>query len=566
MGEPPDAASAAGPADTTLGDYAALLRRRWWIVAGGLAAGLAVAGTVFAVLPRAYTATSTVQVDAMATSTPATGPSAGRAGEVNLDTEAQLVTSAEVGERAIAALGGGVGYPELREGTAVTVPPNSTVLEISYTAPTPERARDGAQALAESYLEQRLDVGERQVRSRIRALENEITDRTDDLDAWSERAAEAAPGSADLLRAQTQLQVLGTDVAALRDQITPLATAELVPGRVITAARPPEAPSRPVPVLWLGGGLMTGLLAGLALAWWTDRRDRSVHRPQDVERRVGLPVLLDLPPGSVAATGPLSPHGRTGQGYHDLGLSVAATLGSGSHVVLVTGTGPGGAADAVALNLAAALARTGHDTLLVGADLTVPDDDGDRPGLAELLLAAAYPAEVERRPAQVPALRVIGPGRQRARAADLVQRGAMTRLIEKFRAGARYVVVRTAATTDRADATAMAAAADAAVLVVELGRTRHDTLTAAVAKLSRRGAAVLGAVTVPPASAAAPGPEISAPVPTEAVTESLPRVTDAVPADRDGSAPAPRAATGADADAAGQAAEPEAGAAALPRP
>src|SRR5205085_6287773 len=168
--------------------------------------------------------------------------------------------------------------------------------------------------------------------------------------------------------------------------------------------------------LALPSGLVPGLLAGLIAAFIWDRRDKRLHTPQDVERLLDLPVLLSLPRGAFSRQVALaSPRSRTGRAFTELAHTVAASLGEGSHVLLVAGASPGPGASVVAANLAATLARTHSEAVLVCAalrDSVAPELFGlaDGRGLAEVLAGQATVGDVARGPASAPGLWVIPPG------------------------------------------------------------------------------------------------------------------------------------------------------------
>src|SRR5262249_58497487 len=119
----------------------------------------------------------------------------------------------------------------------------------------------------------------------------------------------------------------------------------------------------------LRSGSVAGLVVGLVVAFVWDRRDGGLHSAADVERLAGLPVLLNLSRKAVGRQVSLaSPRSQTGRGFTELAYTVAASLGEGSHVVLVAGATPGRGASVVAANLAAALARTHSGAVLGWAD------------------------------------------------------------------------------------------------------------------------------------------------------------------------------------------------------
>ncbi|WP_067972315.1 hypothetical protein, partial [Nocardiopsis trehalosi] len=485
-----------------LHDYADLLRRRWAVVGGGVLAGLSAAALGLAVAPESYTATTAVQVRPTGLAE-LTGERAGRTnGEVNLDTEAQIVRSARVATAAAELLGSGVSATELRERVEVTVPPNSSVLEIGYRAADPEDARRGAEAFADAYLTYRADQVGAQIDVRLAALQEEADARYEELAGLADDASRGS--GAARMRAQARLDAVQNEVSDLNGDINPLRALRdsVVPGQVITPATAPESPTAPVPLLWLGGGAMTGLLLGLGTAYLLDRGDSRLHTARDVRRAADAPLLLDT------AAGPVPAAGAAEQRANEAAHTLEARLGDGRRVLLVPGVTPGRAGAVAAVDLAAAFTRIGADVLLVCAD---PDDSAVRgllglsagPGLAEALAGDA-PEALECRSPRVPGLRVLRHGRGDASA--LLQQRVMTDLLRRLRGTARYVVVATAPASARADAAAMAAEADAVLPAVELGVTRRSDLADTTARLAAVGARVpgLAAVAIPPAEPPAP--------------------------------------------------------------
>jgi Mrp family chromosome partitioning ATPase len=146
----------------------------------------------------------------------------------------------------------------------------------------------------------------------------------------------------------------------------------------------------------------------VAFVW--DRRDKRLHGPADVERLLNLPVMLSLPRKSFGRQLSLaSPRSATGKAFTELAHVVAATLGEGNHVVLVAGTAPGPAASLVAANLAATLARTHPEAVLVCTDRRHSVAPGlfrlgGSRGLAEVVGGVASVREVVRGPEGLPGL------------------------------------------------------------------------------------------------------------------------------------------------------------------
>ena len=296
----------------------------------------------------------------------------------------------------------------------------------------------------------------------------------------------------------SQMQALNNKTSDLRVQ-----AANVNPGDIITDARLPTSPSNPSLMMYLPSGLLAGLLIGVVIAILLDRTDKRVRTAQDVERILDLPVLLDVPAKRGRdALGLLPARSRTGQSFHELAHVLSATLGHGNHVLLVTGASPGRGGGVVAANLAAALARTGSNALLVCADLhaSVAGDllgMQEGPGLSELLLGWANLRDVVRRTHGTPTLSCITAGGSADSAAELVQREQMARLIGSLREKLRFTVIEAPSTELGADAQALADLADAALVVVETPRARYDQVRDGVRRIDRMGAAVMGAVVLP---------------------------------------------------------------------
>jgi len=177
-----------------------------------------------------------------------------------------------------------------------------------------------------------------------------------------------------------------------------------------------------------------------------DRRDRRMHKSKDVERLLNLPVMLDLP--ARAFGNPLSiagPRSATGRAFTELAQSVSASLGEGTHVLLVTGATPGPAGSLIASNLAATLARSYSDVVLVCADLsdTVAPDlfgvEAGSQGLAEIVAGTATVRDVACGIPALPGLWVIPPGADPSLAVYNLQHDRVKALVSQLRRDARFV-------------------------------------------------------------------------------------------------------------------------------
>ena len=478
-----------------LGDYVGLLRRQWLPVLLCLILGVGAALAYVQWAPKEYRSQTSVLV------TP-TSPDAAtdRSGAINLDTEAQLVTSTPT----VAAAGellaeDGVTITDLGDRVNVSVPPNTEILDITFLGGTAEQAQLGARAFAQAYLDQRRATAQELLEAENEALQT----RYDSVLASRDeaiRAGRSLPAdSADAARNERLVQTLNDQLANIQSAQNRIAAENPTPGRVVTDAPLPNSPSSPDLFIALGAGILLGLVAGIGLAALRHRADDVVRSPEDLYRRTGVPVTsvlsTRLHDGEVTVLQPLSADGR---GYARLRNLVTTSLDeSNRRVVLVAGVRRGGGQ--VAANLAASLARAGEDVVLVCADVFGDTAAALLPtastaGLAEVLAGEQPVESVVRRLPGIPGLRILGPGLDVDRADALLQTRSPRKLVDRLLESASYVVIEAPPTTDSPDAQTLANVAELAVLVVESGPTRAREVVDACAQLESMGTPVLGAV------------------------------------------------------------------------
>jgi capsular polysaccharide biosynthesis protein len=500
--------SSGQPAAFEAADYTGVLRRRWAIIVAGGVVGLVAALAYVVVAPKTYEATAAVYVSSTGAdqSSSSSGGKSGGSSLVNLSTEAQLVTSGTVAAIAGHMMHSSLTPYQLSKQVTVVNPPNSSVLNISCDASTATGAATCANDFAAAYLQNRRTSATSVLSGEIKTLQGKITTLQTAMKKLDTQIAGLSSKSATKLSDQSVLAGDRTQVNSLNSQVVALTgqAANVQGGHVITSATPPGKPKSPSKTIDLPIGLVVGLLIGLVVAFIWDRRDKRLHGAPDVERLLGLPVVLNLPRNAFGRQVSLaSPRSRTGRAFTELAHTVAGSLGEGSHIVVVAGTTPGPGTSVVAANLAAALARTRGDAVLVCGDLRdsvapvlfgVPDDHG----LAEVVAGLATVSDVVSGPAGLPGLWVIPPGSDTALAEYSPQYDTAKALTSQLRRDARFVVIEAQAGDEGADSFALAEFADAAVLVVEAERVRRDEASAAIKRLSRIRVGVLGAAVIPP--------------------------------------------------------------------
>ncbi|WP_440068209.1 Wzz/FepE/Etk N-terminal domain-containing protein [Streptosporangium sp. OZ121] len=283
MSPSPDAPVRRGGED--LADYASLLRRRWAIVLSLFLAGAGCGLALLWLTPASYTASGQVLVTATGSQEQTNQVTARQREPLNLDTEAQVARSAVVAAKARRLFGG------LPCAAEVSVPPNTSVLEISCSAADPKAAASGASAYALAYLAQRRESATQMLSAQLKAVLLKLRQANAGLTKVATELPDLGRGTTERALALQRQNVLARQVHSLTARYDALKTVAVTPGSVISQAATPAEPTTPRPPLYLGSGLMAGLLCGVGVAWLRDRLDTALRTAADVRRLTGLDAV-----------------------------------------------------------------------------------------------------------------------------------------------------------------------------------------------------------------------------------------------------------------------------------
>jgi capsular polysaccharide biosynthesis protein len=456
-----------------LGDYASLARRRWaWIAAAALV-GLAVALGYLATAQQTYVSMAKVQV--MATTSTGDAVGARTNDEINLDTEAQLVTSQPVATRAGEMLESTLTPVALARRVSISVPPNTTVMAISFSAPSAEGARQGAEAFARAYLESRQETAQAVLQTDVDRLERLIDETQEEVLDTNVRISrlEGPNEKSDRAFMIARRSTLSTQLATYNAELAPLVDTEVVAGKVILDAQLPTSPVDPDPMVLLPAGLMAGLVLGLGLAAWRERSDRRIHTGAELERLFGL-----VPLASLVARG----RGRFVRIDHDVRAfyhSLRANGPESGEVVALVGPDTSDTAEHLSWSIAMLAARSGSPTAYITRPRSPVIELRRRaqPEVHELLDLSDYES-----------LQVLVDGEFRSS----VLRAELTGLA----ASHDLLILGLPHDDPSVDLPILGRHLDVAVVVVRLGVTRRDTVATVLADLTKSGVDRVFAVTI----------------------------------------------------------------------
>ncbi|MFF8841185.1 hypothetical protein ACF08N_00400 [Streptomyces sp. NPDC015127] len=338
-----------------------LLRYRATIALGivlGLLAGLLL--TLF----RVGSYTSTGEVLVRSTTDPFSPFGVSVENQVSMGTERQIALSATVAARAAKDLREPSRSAVLLKDLRVSNPPETQVLRFEYTAGTAQRAARVANAFVDAYLADRKDRTDATVKRMTEGLEQQVARLTKKISKKANTAQDAS---------------LRDQINTMQKRISDIESRDTSGGDVVREAEPPALPSGPGTAMLLSTGVVGGLFLGILLAWLRTALEPRARSVSEVQRALGAPVLGIVP--GAAMDGELLDVGRTGGGRAETYRTIAfrirpAEARTAVRTLLVVSPKPdhlaAEAAEAAAVNLAAAFAESGDDVLLVDATASAP--------------------------------------------------------------------------------------------------------------------------------------------------------------------------------------------------
>ena len=272
--------------------------------------------------------------------------------------------------------------------------------------------------------------------------------------------------------------------------------------RLMDPAEPNRAPISPNSRKDLLTAILAGLSLALALAFGIEYLDDSVKTPEDVTRRLRLPLLGLVPKVTgdhVPVLAETVPH-DFGEAFRSLRTSITFTS-SGEHtrVVAVTSSQPLEGKTTTAANLAFALAIGGSRVLLIDADMRRPGLHktlGLRNdlGLSHLLTGQSKVREVVQRTAE-PNLFAITSGRTPPNPSELLASERMNQLLSNLTHGPfDWVVIDTPPVLAVTDAVIVAQKVAGVVFVIGSEMTRRVHAERALETLQAGRARSIGVV------------------------------------------------------------------------
>lgn len=270
---------------------------------------------------------------------------------------------------------------------------------------------------------------------------------------------------------------------------------------IVDLAEVPQRPSSPRLTINLAVGLLAGLLLGAATAFALEQIDESLAEPEEIRRRLGVPLLGSVP--KLAMGSPrealLDRKSALVDAYIAIQTSLAFTTEEGvPRSFSVTSTRPAEGKSTTALALATTLARSKRRVILVDGDMRSPSvhDLGGFPnqrGLSNYLTGDDNISTLVL-PMDDLGISAMVAGPLPPNAAELLTGTRLSKLIEQLLEHYDHVVIDSPPVMGLADAPLIGARVQGVVYAIESHGIRATLVKTALARLSNANVRILGGV------------------------------------------------------------------------
>jgi non-specific protein-tyrosine kinase len=487
-----------------LREYLRVVRSRKWTIVVTTAVVLAATALFTLHQTPIYRATAEVLVQPVQNPlnlyTPPTEP--------DMNTEQQVATSQAVADEVLKGSTIAVPFSHLTKNLDVEVVPDTDVLQVSYSSPSPATAAKMANAFANAYISFRTNQAVDRLKVAADTVRRQLDGVKGQLDGINKQIAHTSDSSV-LSALQSQRQSLISRLGTLQDQfaaVQPGAAAVQGSGVIVQKATAPTSPTSPNKVRNGALGLLAGLALGIGLAFLRERFDDRIRGREEVERVLTAPVLAIVPKVPtwkraedsrlVMVGDPKSP---VAESYRTLATNLlyAASRQNLELLLVTSGTSAEGKTTTTA-NLGVALAQTGKRVIVVSADMRKPRLHRfygltNEVGLSDFLAGRA-PLDAAAQETPIAGLRVMPGGPVPHNPAGLLAGPRAAAAFEELRAAADFVLLDAPPALAVADASIIAPQADATLYLMDASKASRSSLGQARRQLENAGADLLGAV------------------------------------------------------------------------
>jgi capsular exopolysaccharide synthesis family protein len=389
--------------------------------------------------------------------------------------------------------------------------------------------RDSLKQMREEFEKRQAYIGDVVRKSRYQQAQDEMAAMTQQLETVTKQlqAAREEYKAVDTIRAnydkyekkREEEQALLTQITGFIEKLNAQYQDPLISKLQSLGSAPiPLKMSFPQLILFLPGGTILGLLAGLGLAFAVELLNDLLRTPTDVKRHLRVPLLgtichadddSDIEGVELAHVVRQAPHSITSEGYRQLrtNLKLSGPGGAEHKTLLVTSPAAGDGKTSVAVNLAATMLHENKRVLLIDANFRRPSSGRLFPrteangsvsehadfGLSNYLMGQCGDEKEIIRPSGIEGMDIIDSGPLPVNPGELFDDLRMKQLLDRCKEAYEYVIIDGPALLVN-DAKILASHADGTLVIFNAAETHRGTAQRILRELQSVHANTVGTV------------------------------------------------------------------------
>jgi non-specific protein-tyrosine kinase len=393
----------------------------------------------------------------------------------------------------------------LKQSITVDIVTNTQLLVVSASDPNPTQAANIANAMASVFTDRILQLQSDRYAASLDGLQKQISDM--DLQITTTNTTIATTSDpATLLQLQARLTQYRSIYASLVTNYEQVRLAEEQTSTSVVVSQPAAVPTTPVSPKTSRNTLLAivaGMLLAVGSVFAIDMLDDTIKNPEEIRRKFNLPILGMIAWHEQLHEKPivlLEPRSPTAEAFRSLRTNITfASVDTPLRRIMITSPTPQDGKTTISANLAVVLAQGEKKVVLLDADLRRPYIHHkfglfNRFGLTNLFVDSLNGFESVMQFNSVSNLGLITSGPLPPNPAELLTSKKMVQILDLLNKEYDLVLIDTPPLLSVTDASALAPAMDAVIMVVKPGVTKLSALQQALEQLRAVGAHVLGIV------------------------------------------------------------------------
>lgn len=370
-------------------------------------------------------------------------------------------------------------------------------------------------AVQESATQTRQEL-EQAIRTRATSIENDYLRARTDYNVAERRLAEKQQEMIELERIRPEYNALMRDLEVSRSlydhlqsrmqQTTTMVAVTKSNARLIDRATPPPRAYKPNIAINLGVGLVMGLGLGFGLVFLLAILDDKVKTAFDVESTIGIPLIGIVPRISIVdplekarvVASNLDRH--TVEAFRAIHSTLKLNEESrNAKVIITTSTIPSEGKSFISTNLAFTFANHGEKTLVIDADLRMPNvgkslDIANRKGLIQVLSQDSISLDEAIQKDIVPGMDILVTGGRSKNPTQLLSSERFEEMLHELRNRYDKIIIDTPPLAPVSDALNILPLADGVVYVIRFNLVKRKTAAMNIRRIRESNVPILGAV------------------------------------------------------------------------